>query len=101
MSNETYPGQSFFHKNNPRIRRGERNHLVARITQYLFSGGLFNPEMMNHQAVRDLLIDCRDELMLIEPKRCGACGHDEVWCSVYTGCPLNKGKAHDLKYEAK
>jgi len=36
--------------------------LEARITSYLSLGGLFNPEMANHDAVRDLLIDCRAEL---------------------------------------
>ncbi len=36
--------------------------LVARITDYLSIGGLFNPEMMEHDKVRDLLIDCRDSL---------------------------------------
>jgi ADP-dependent phosphofructokinase/glucokinase len=35
---------------------------VARITDYLHSGGLFNPELANHQAVSDLLKDCRDAL---------------------------------------
>ena len=35
--------------------------LEARITSYLSLGGLFNPEMANHDAVRDLLIDCRAE----------------------------------------
>lgn len=33
-----------------------------RITDYLFSGGLFNPELANHDAVRDLLIDASDAL---------------------------------------
>lgn len=36
--------------------------LAARITAYLTGGGLFNPELANHDAVRDLLIDCRDAL---------------------------------------
>jgi hypothetical protein len=27
---------------------------------------------------------------------CRACGQDAIWCSVYTSCSLNKGKAHDL-----
>ena len=31
--------------------------LTQRITAYLSGGGLFNPEMANHDAVRDLLID--------------------------------------------
>jgi hypothetical protein len=33
-----------------------------RITQYLSVGGLFNPELMEHAKVRDLLTDCRAEL---------------------------------------
>ena len=41
--------------------------LTQRITDYLTGGGLFNPEMANHEAVRDLLIDCRDELTKFEP----------------------------------
>ena len=36
--------------------------LVQRITDYLFGGGVFNPELANHIAVRDLLIDCRKAL---------------------------------------
>ena len=36
--------------------------LVDRITAYLFNGGLFNPELANHPAVRDLLIDVRTYL---------------------------------------
>lgn len=36
--------------------------LLARISAYLMGGGLWNPELANHDAVRDLLIDCRDAL---------------------------------------
>lgn len=36
--------------------------LTGRITDYLSSGGLCNPEMMEHGKVRDLLIDCREAL---------------------------------------
>ncbi len=36
--------------------------VTDRITEYLASGGLFNPELANHEAVRDLLIDARDAL---------------------------------------
>ena len=36
--------------------------LSARITDYLSMGGLFNPELANHRAVRDLLIECRKVL---------------------------------------
>lgn len=36
--------------------------VVERITAYLASGGLWNPEYADHNAVRDLLIDARDDL---------------------------------------
>jgi hypothetical protein len=36
--------------------------LVKRLNAYLTGGGLFNPELANHEAVRDLIIDCRDAL---------------------------------------
>lgn len=36
--------------------------LVERITDYLGNGGLFNPELMEHDKVRDLLMDIRDAL---------------------------------------
>ena len=36
--------------------------LIGRINAYLWSGGMFNPELANHIAVRDLLIECREVL---------------------------------------
>lgn len=48
---------------------GERRELVGRITEYLSVGGLFNPELMEHDKVRDLLMDCRswlDKLKIIQ-----------------------------------
>jgi len=41
------------------VVRKENDPLIARITEYLGRGGLFNPECMDHQAVSSLLIDCR------------------------------------------
>jgi phage shock protein A len=40
--------------------------LATRITDYLLGGGLFNPELANHDAVRDLLIDCRARIEELE-----------------------------------
>ena len=37
-----------------------REEVSKRITEYLASGGLFNPELMDHDLVRDLLISLRD-----------------------------------------
>ncbi len=42
--------------------------VADRITEYLSGGGLFNPEYANHDAVRDLLIDCRNELGAVEAR---------------------------------
>jgi len=39
-----------------------------RITEYLAAGGLFNPELADHYAVRDLLIEIRDYLEPVEPE---------------------------------
>lgn len=36
---------------------------VPTITNYLSLGGLFNPEMMDHDKVRDMLMEIRDALM--------------------------------------
>lgn len=36
--------------------------ILDRIQQYLSNGGLFNPELMEHDKVRDLIRDCREEI---------------------------------------
>lgn len=38
------------------------NEIINAITAYLCGGGLFNPELADHIAVRDLLIECREVL---------------------------------------
>ena len=40
----------------------QAQELSNRITAYLSTGGLFNPELANHIAVRDLLIEIREVL---------------------------------------
>lgn len=35
------------------------DELISQIDDYLSSGGLFNPELMDHEKVRDLLIEAR------------------------------------------
>lgn len=39
--------------------------LRNRITEYLGVGGMFNPELMDHQAVRDLLVECRTVVLAL------------------------------------
>ena len=36
--------------------------IVERCGEYLIGGGLWNPELADHDKVRDLVIDCRDEI---------------------------------------
>jgi len=38
------------------------NPILDRMQSYFELGGLFNPEMMEHDKVRDLIMDCRDEI---------------------------------------
>lgn len=40
----------------------DKELVLARIRGYLCAGGLFNPEGMEHDKVRDLILDCRDLL---------------------------------------
>lgn len=42
--------------------------MKERITNYLVSGGLFNPELMDHNAVSQLLIDSRDYIEFLEKR---------------------------------
>lgn len=36
--------------------------VLDKINEYLGNGGFFNPEFMEHEKVRDLLLECRSEL---------------------------------------
>jgi hypothetical protein len=49
-------------------QRAANRGVPARITEYLSSGGLWNPELMDHDAVRSLLIDARDVVEIFERK---------------------------------
>lgn len=40
--------------------------ITERIDAYMSGGGLFNPEMANHDAVRDLLRDARGYVVSLE-----------------------------------
>ena len=63
--------------------------LVARITEYLVAGGLFNPEMMEHEKVRDLLMDCRDALTQPKPRKAEAALYAEDAATPTTGTPCH------------
>lgn len=42
--------------------------MKERITEYLVAGGLFNPELMEHDKVSRLLIDARDYIEFLEKR---------------------------------
>lgn len=48
----------------------ERNlpAVLSRITEYLDSGGLWNPDLADHAAVRDLILDARDEIVRLRER---------------------------------
>lgn len=55
----------------------DQQELQYRIQSYLCAGGLFNPEMMEHNKVRDLIMDCRDFISQASAN-CSAIAHDPV-----------------------
>lgn len=46
--------------------------ILDRITDYLGNGGLFNPEMMEHDKVRNLTMACRDEIAVLRQANAAA-----------------------------
>jgi hypothetical protein len=43
----------------------DTRQVPQRITDYLANGGLWNPELADHEAVRALLIDARDVIEIM------------------------------------
>ena len=70
--------------------------LFDRITEYVLHGGLYNPELMQHEKVRELLIDCRDEierLRLTDEER--AAIEESMRQNVESDC-ISTGKAQEI-----
>ena len=42
------------------------NPVTEKIKEYLMAGGLFNPEYMEHEKVRDLLVEAAAEIKRLE-----------------------------------
>lgn len=40
--------------------------LEDKIKKYLGNGGLFNPELMEHEKVRDLILECQSEIQKLK-----------------------------------
>jgi len=47
-------------------KMNERIQLLQRIQNYLEMGGLWNPECMEHDKVRELIMDVRSYLVMVE-----------------------------------
>ena len=62
------------------MNRTKIEDITEKITEYLSVGGLFNPEMMEHKKVSELLIDCRDTLTSLLTE-------DDGWISVEERLP--------------
>lgn len=57
---------------------GKPADLVQRITAYLALGGLFNPELMDQDEVRDMLIECRAALAAVPAVSAPAAKLDDI-----------------------
>ena len=66
--------------------------ILDRIAEYLQRGGLFNPEMMEHDKVRDLLMGCRQEIISrsVETSRLRV-ALERLRDGDFVGIPINKG----------
>lgn len=66
------------------------------IQSYLSNGGLFNPEEMNHDKVRELIVLCRDAIDLVAAHEREACAkvceeiEQDHW-NLYKGRPPYTG----------
>ena len=45
------------------MKTKKSQQLLDRIQSYIGNGGLFNPECMEHEKVRDLILDIREYLI--------------------------------------
>lgn len=63
--------------------------IVETIAEYLSMGGLFNPEMMEHDTVRNLIIECRAEIARLrtENEVLRVLLHDAVWTTTHKKDP--------------
>lgn len=46
----------------------DKMNIFDKLTEYCLHGGLYNPELMEHEKVRNLLIEAREEILLLHKK---------------------------------
>jgi hypothetical protein len=74
--------------------------IVERITEYLSAGGLFNPELMEHDKVRDMVIQCRDEIESLRSRLAEAEYQWKYWMGVADDNGIKSIKARLAKADA-
>lgn len=62
------------------------DQVSERISEYLQAGGLFNPEAMDHDKVRDLLIECRDHIDALAAENAKLRKQVDSWRSYASYC---------------
>jgi hypothetical protein len=67
--------------------------ILDRIQNYLGSGGLFNPELMEHDKVRDLIRDCREEITQLREIAFDIAMMDSNWYSEHDAYLLEEAKS--------
>ena len=74
--------------------------ILDRIQNYLGSGGLFNPELMEHDKVRDLIRDCREEIIQLREIAFDIAMMDSNWYTEHDESLLEEAKSlADTWYE--
>jgi hypothetical protein len=74
--------------------------ILDRIQNYLGSGGLFNPELMEHDKVRDLIRDCREEIFQLREIAFDIAMMDSNWYTEHDESLLEEAKSlADTWYE--
>jgi hypothetical protein len=80
--------------------RAMTSDIVERITEYLSAGGLFNPELMEHDKVRDMVIQCRDEIESLRSRLAEAEYQWKYWMGVADDNGIKSIKARLAKADA-
>ena len=72
---------------------------LEQIKSYLGNGGLFNPEMMEHDKVRDLIISCRDEIERLRELRVAVLAYERITDTEYgLGARPDEEKAYNAEF---
>jgi uncharacterized protein YtpQ (UPF0354 family) len=69
--------------------------IVERCTEYLSVGGFFNPEMMDHEKVRDLVIDCRTEIERLREALAGNDLYVKTWSDDYDAMKIENERLRE------